>query len=231
MINGENLPVLLHLETAEQGCSVALSRGEELVYTSFDEHSFQQTSQLPILIKEAFEQQHLQWDQVCGVSICDGPGSYTALRVGASMAKAICYAYHLPLIAIPTLDLVFQSMLKTVAEEIYVTTLDARRERVFYALYDASGALLAGPDISRIDHLIEQLEVSPVRVGGSGLLNHPELWVHVEKRIVRDAGRYSAAHMILPAYKRYVQGIVEDLNAYAPNYLLSPNITKQKAAR
>ncbi|MCB0601655.1 MAG: tRNA (adenosine(37)-N6)-threonylcarbamoyltransferase complex dimerization subunit type 1 TsaB [Saprospiraceae bacterium] len=231
MIAAEDQPVLLHLETAEQGCSVALSRGNTLIYTSADPLSFRHTSQLPLLIKDAMEDQQMDWTQIKAVAICDGPGSYTALRVGASMAKAICYAHHIPLIAVPTLDLIYGAMDTGSPEAIYVATLDARRERVFYALYDASGNCLEGPDLSRIDALIQRIASQEVRAGGSGVINQPELWIHPDNVIRLDPVRYSAAEMTGPALQRFARGMFEDLSTYAPNYLLRPNITTPRQAR
>lgn len=221
--------ILLHLETVEQGCSVAVSEGTDLLYVSSDHLPFQQTARLPILIQEALTHTGKTWTALDAVAICDGPGSYTALRVGASMAKAICYTHRIPLIAVPTMEMVYHSMTSlSEADGFYVPTLDARRGRVFYAVYNIQGVCIEGPALDKIESVIARIPGNLMAVAGTGLRQQPEAWTHFEKKVHQDFGLYSAAHMIKPAILAFQTGAYKDLENYVPNYIQKPNITTPK---
>lgn len=74
------------------------------------------------------------------VAVSRGPGSYTGLRIGASMAKGLCYARGLRLVAVDTLRLMCVPALlhrDDVPEDaLYCPMIDARRMEVYTALYD-----------------------------------------------------------------------------------------------
>lgn len=71
--------------------------------------------------------------------------------------------------------------------------------------------LFEGPDLSRIDALIQRIASQEVRAGGSGVINQPELWIHPDNVIRLDPVRYSAAEMTGPALQRFARGMFEDL--------------------
>ena len=222
-------PLILHIETAEQGCSVAISRGTELVYLSIEESSYQQTARLPFILSNVLNASKCSWKHLDAIAICDGPGSYTALRVGTSMAKAICFAHDIALIAVPTLEMIEQSIgVDRTPEWICIPTIDARRGRVFYAIYDADGTCVQPPALDVIPNVLDQVPGDQWIIGGTGLRNQPEAWTHTTKKIRPDYSRYTATHMLLPALRRYKYGHFEDQRTYTPNYLLQPHITTPK---
>jgi len=70
------------------------------------------------------------------VAVSEGPGSYTGLRIGISLAKGLCFAWSIPLIALPTLK-VMASRLAPAASYL-CPMIDARRMEVYAALYDGN---------------------------------------------------------------------------------------------
>lgn len=74
------------------------------------------------------------------VAVSIGPGSYTGLRIGLSLAKGLCMGFDVPLIGIPTLQiLAVKAMFKSFdweGDELLVPMLDARRMEVYTAVYD-----------------------------------------------------------------------------------------------
>ena len=73
------------------------------------------------------------------VAVSKGPGSYTGVRVGVTVAKTLAYAWDVPLVGVSSLELLPKSVH---VEGIIVPTIDARRESVFAAAYDENGQLL-----------------------------------------------------------------------------------------
>lgn len=73
------------------------------------------------------------------VAVSCGPGSYTGLRIGVSMAKGICYGRNLPLIGLPTLEVLCVPVLlhhDLPEDALLCPMIDARRMEVYAAVYD-----------------------------------------------------------------------------------------------
>ncbi|MEO6038658.1 MAG: tRNA (adenosine(37)-N6)-threonylcarbamoyltransferase complex dimerization subunit type 1 TsaB, partial [Saprospiraceae bacterium] len=87
-------------------------------------------------------------DMLDAIALSRGPGSYTALRVGASVAKGICFALDKPLMAIDTLSALAEASRNqlsadALSDTLFVPMLDARRQEVWVGVYDEQGRCLA----------------------------------------------------------------------------------------
>lgn len=137
------MSVILHIETSTDVCSVALSKDGKSIYSEIETKGPSHAVQLGVFVDKAMtclSQQALTLD---AVSVSGGPGSYTGLRIGVSMAKGICYALSIPLISIPTLKVLAQQSLDLLPRElaesedlVLCPMLDARRMEVYTAAYD-----------------------------------------------------------------------------------------------
>ncbi len=133
------MSVILHIETSTSVCSAALSVDGKLVS---DRISFDGPSHAVLLapfVDEILCDMRNQDIRPDAVAVSCGPGSYTGLRIGVSMAKGLCYGWNVPLIAINTLELLAYSALKaTTLDEssLLCPMIDARRMEVFSAIFD-----------------------------------------------------------------------------------------------
>ena len=134
---------ILHIETSTNACSVAVSEDGQCIFEQV-EHGEKGAGaeRLGTMVDEAlsFTDNHaIPFD---AVSVSCGPGSYTGLRIGVSMAKGICYGRDLKLLAVPTLELLCVPILlrRPEMEEnaLLCPMIDARRMEVYAALYDRS---------------------------------------------------------------------------------------------
>ena len=94
------MSLILNIETSTSVCSVALSEGEEVV---FEKASFEGPSHAALLgvyMEEALEAAKSKGIKLDAVAVSSGPGSYTGLRIGVSVAKGLCFGYGIPLIGI-----------------------------------------------------------------------------------------------------------------------------------
>ncbi|MBL7923121.1 MAG: tRNA (adenosine(37)-N6)-threonylcarbamoyltransferase complex dimerization subunit type 1 TsaB [Bacteroidia bacterium] len=131
-------PLLLLLETATGVCSVALSRGAEVLAIRTSSTERAHASMLTVYIRELMQETGHALKDLDAVVVSRGPGSYTGLRIGVAVAKGICFTLDKPLIAIDTpLAMASQYLAehRTVlhADTVLVPVIDARRMEVYGA--------------------------------------------------------------------------------------------------
>lgn len=97
--------MLLALDTATRFASLALHDGQVLRYEATWEAGRQHTTQLMPRIVAALEELRLGPEALRAVAVALGPGSFTGLRVGLAIAKGLALARGIPLVGIPTLDI------------------------------------------------------------------------------------------------------------------------------
>ena len=137
---------ILLIETSSEVCSAAISVDGKVVALSENLETQSHAALLTLQIRECCETAGIPLAQLDAVALSRGPGAYTALRVGASVAKGICYALDKPLIAVDTLlALAYASRIQypniPISQypntQIFVPMLDARRQEVWLAVYDS----------------------------------------------------------------------------------------------
>ncbi len=137
--------LILNLETATPVCSVALSRDGKVLGFRESAEDKSHATRLTIFIGELFREHGISADNLDAISLGMGPGSYTGLRIGASVAKGLAFGAGKPAIGIPTLKALANGFYMTYQKEIPQSTtgkvllcpmLDARRMEVYTALYD-----------------------------------------------------------------------------------------------
>ena len=132
--------VILNIETSTTCCSAAITIDGVPVASRDNLAGANHASELPLFIEQLLGEAHQHNWQLDAVALSQGPGSYTGLRIGASIAKGICYGLSIPLIPIDTLQLLCAcAMLSTHPEwatnALLCPMLDARRMEVYTALY------------------------------------------------------------------------------------------------
>lgn len=132
---------ILNIETSTSVCSVALSTDGEVLFekASFDGPSH--AALLGVFVEEALSVLKEKGGKLDAVAVSSGPGSYTGLRIGVSVAKGLCFGFGIPLIGIHTLDIIAATAIKenkAIDGCLYCAMLDARRMEVYAAIYDAS---------------------------------------------------------------------------------------------
>ncbi|MDR1369553.1 MAG: tRNA (adenosine(37)-N6)-threonylcarbamoyltransferase complex dimerization subunit type 1 TsaB [Dysgonamonadaceae bacterium] len=135
---------IVNIDTSTKVCSVALVRNGEILFSKEDTTSAQHASLLGVFVAEAMEFAGTNDLKPDAVAVGSGPGSYTGLRIGVSEAKGLCYGLNIPLIAIPTLQILLDTAICTRPDifenepvaDFYCPMIDARRMEVYTAVYD-----------------------------------------------------------------------------------------------
>jgi tRNA threonylcarbamoyladenosine biosynthesis protein TsaB len=137
---------IFHIETSTKACSLAISQGENIIFDRLDLDCFSHVAALGVFASEAMEYVKKNGLLVDAVAVSAGPGSYTGLRIGVSLAKGLCYGLNIPLIAIPSLEIICQTLLETQAypgDALYFCPMiDARRMEVYAAIYNQNRELV-----------------------------------------------------------------------------------------
>ena len=220
-------PLILHLETSTQVCSVAISNGPELLATREVAEGNQHTSLLTVLIEEALDKAKVHRKDLDAVSVSAGPGSYTGLRVGMATAKGLCYGLDIPMLTVSTLEsLAIAAAQQNTEGALLMPMLDARRMEVYAALFDNGGRRLTGDSALILhDRLFDLLNAVGERVILVGNGTHKCAEMFSSQGVTILDLQCSAQHLIAPANRAFKDGDFADLAYSAPDYLKAPNIT------
>ena len=221
---------LLCIETTTTQCSVALCADGELSTLAQSNHeNYQHAQLLHTYIEKVLSKHNLKPSNLAAIALSSGPGSYTGLRIGAAAAKGLCYANDIPLIAIPTLDIVAREI--TPSDGHIIATLDARRDEVYCAIYthDYQRVQLASPHVIKSNSFAEWASKGPVYFVGTGLEKCEETVDHNTQFIFpKDPSYPSAALMVKQAQDAFEQHVFEDVAYFDVDYLKAFQTSPQK---
>ena len=96
------MAIILNIESSTEVCSVTLSENGNLLHSRENTDGLNHSKLLTAFIEEIFQENKLSLNALNAIAVSKGPGSYTGLRIGVSVAKGLCYALNIPLIAIST---------------------------------------------------------------------------------------------------------------------------------
>ena len=133
------MPCIINIETSTKVCSLTVTCDGMV---AFNREHFDGPSHASLLggyVSEALEFVKSNNLKVDAVAVSGGPGSYTGLRIGVSMAKGLCFGLDVPLIALNTTEIMACAvMFNPNADEdaLLCPMIDARRMEVYSAIYD-----------------------------------------------------------------------------------------------
>ena len=134
------MALLLQLDTTTSVCSASLALNGKLLFEKRDDSGTKHTSVLTVFIEQLLAETGNSVTQLDAVALSSGPGSYTGLRIGASVAKGICFAVDKPLIAYSTLQAMADFVIQADQyneEAVFIPLIDARRLDAFFGVYDS----------------------------------------------------------------------------------------------
>ena len=133
-------------------------------------------SVLPGLVRDALDGAGVDWDGLDGLAVSIGPGSFTGLRIGLSLAKGIAFAGALPIAAVPTLEALAWAADAAPGDVVWAV-LDARMREVYAASFErtATGLVRRTADEALPPAaLAPRLDASAIVVGDA-VAAYPEL--------------------------------------------------------
>lgn len=214
---------ILHIETSTTVCSVAVSEEGHVIFSKEEYQGPSHAVLLGSFVDEALSLIDSHAIPLDAVAVSCGPGSYTGLRIGVSMAKGICYGRDLPLIGLSTLEVISVPVLlhqELPEDALLCPMIDARRMEVYAAIYDRALNVVRSVSADIIDEnsYLEQLEQHPVYFFGNGAEKCKERITHPNAHFIDNI--HPLAKMMFPlAEKAMVNHRFEDVAYFEPFYL------------
>ena len=214
---------ILSIETSTDVCSVAMSENGQCIFKKEDHGGPNHAVSLGVYVDEALSFTDNHAIPLGAVAGSCGPGSYTGLRIGVSMAKGVCYGRNVPLLAVPTLEVMCVPVLlnhEIEEDALLCPMIDARRMEVYSAIYDRAlkEQRETRADVVDADTYREYLDRRPVYFFGNGAAKCMETINHPNARLIEGIEPL-AKYMFPLAERKWVQEEYEDLAYYVPFYL------------
>ncbi len=214
--------MLIAFETSQQLCSVAiLSKNgvviDQLVVDEINNHA----KNLPLMTNEILKNNGYHFNNLSGVAVSKGPGSYTGLRIAAAYAKGICFGLNIPLIAVSTLRAMAAQLNIQDSSNgmLLVPMIDARRMEVYAATFNKEELLDEERAIILDKNYFQNIE-GYYRFFGNGAEKIPTDWITKDQEIIKGIKPIASVIGKLALVKLKNKEF-EDLDSFEPNYIKS----------
>ncbi len=151
---------ILSIETATAVCAAALIEDKNVIAERFSEEPRAHSENIVKFVEYVFQLSGSRLRDVDVIAVSAGPGSFTGLRIGVSVAKGLAFAAGKPLTAVPTLEALARNS-RAGRGELVVAMIDARRDEVFAAAYRNEGErwkAVVSPGAFRLQELHDLLD-------------------------------------------------------------------------
>jgi len=173
----QNPDTILALDTSTKICTVALRTADNKVICKWEKGQGIHSELLFVFIQEVLSEADMSIDELNGVIVTRGPGSYTGLRISASAVKGLLFNRSIPLYGVNTLAYFAEAGFGVESEFKRIhSVIDARRVHLYHQLYEnISGELrpLTQVAVLKIESLNDIIEPGDAIIG-SGISRLPD---------------------------------------------------------
>lgn len=215
------MATILHIETATEVCSVALSSNGGILKYKISDKPQSHSSQLGLFVEEVMQFVRSNQLKLNAIAVSSGPGSYTGLRIGVSEAKGLSYGLNVPLIAIPTHEIMAQQVKNSVdCNTLLCPMIDARRMEVYATFFDKKLNVIreTAADIVDENSYLDLLDKHEVVFFGNGADKCKAVVTHPNATFI-DGVKPEAKSMIVLAEAAFEKKEFVDVAYFEPFYL------------
>ncbi len=214
--------MLLAVDTSTQWMGLALYDGVqvlgELVWRTKTHH----TVELAPSLEDLFARTHIEPTDLSALGVALGPGSFTSLRIGLALVKGLSLALRVPVVGVPTLDVVAAA--QPLQDVPMAAILEVGRGRLavgWYAVNHHRWAAQGDPELMTPPELAEQIQAPTLVVGELSETIRQQLGRKRKNAILASPAQSlrKPSYLAELAWKRYKAGRVDDVNALSPIYL------------
>lgn len=223
------MALILNIETSTEVCSVTIAQNGHTLFKKESVDGLNHSSVLTVFIEELFKENNIQPKTLDAVAVSKGPGSYTGLRIGVSVAKGLCYGLNIPLVSVNSLEVLgkyaarnsekynFQKNEKPV---LFCPMIDARRMEVYTALYNSEGDEIrqVSAEIIEENFLADLLDNHKILFFGNGAKKCRYIIKH-ENAVFEGTETTSAEFMQMISDAKFSKKQFEDVAYFEPFYL------------
>ena len=218
------MSLILNIETSSKNCSVSLSiEGNLLSNFDIEEDKYRHSELLTTSIKDILDQNNYSVKDLSAVAVGIGPGSFTGLRIGFSVAKGLCYPHNIKLIGISSLKILANSINQNFREVI--SLVKDKGEFFYITTFDKDLNETSKPKIEKIDsRFLSQYTDNSycIVVNSKDSLEYIKSSTNSEIEITRQS--ISSINMIDLSYKSFQEKRFEDLAYFEPFYIKKPYV-------
>jgi len=210
---------ILALSTTSSSGSIAISRDDMISFISFLDIKVTHSERLMSQIDFGLKQCKMTLADIDLITIANGPGSFTGIRIGLATAKGLCMGRQIPLYPVNTLELLAHNVYGT---DLHILPfIDARMEEVYAALYDSNLNEIIPPQNAKPDEFLQKID-SKVLLLGDGVKKYHQI---IEASGIKYASALPHQHiplastlisiaMKLPEEPKYDFDFIADLQPY-----------------
>jgi len=218
------MSLILNFETSSKNCSVTLSSKGKLI-SNFDlqDDKYRHSELLTTTIRDILSQNNLSVKDLSAVAIGIGPGSFTGLRIGFSVAKGLCYPHKINLIGISSLKILANSI-KSDSEYI-IPMINDKGDFYYLSIFENGLNELDTPLIDKVDsNFINRniKEDSIIVVNNEDSLEYINTIVKDKVRVINNP--ISSINMIDLSYESFREKRFENLAYSEPLYVKKPYV-------
>ena len=197
---------ILAIESASIVCGTALFLGNKMIETDEITKPRIHGERLPVIIDNILKKYEIGVADLDGIAVSAGPGSYTGLRIGMNLAKGLAVSADVPIIPVPTLEVMNRGISK---EGVYWVLLYSHKDVVFAQRF------VSGESDSEIEYKVFDMEryINPHGFNLDTVYN-PE-----EYEPAPPSSKY-VGELAIQCYDKWAES---DLNQITPNYVTNFN--------
>ncbi len=226
--------VELAFDASAKSASVCIIKGEEYLSSLSIENGNTHSEELMALMDKLFMQENIDITDVKNIYVANGPGSFTGIRIALSIAKGLAHAVDAPLYPVSTLEAL--SYHGKDFEGLVCPIMDARRSRVYTAIYDGFGGdVLLEPSALAFDELLDILKSYDKKVlfVGDGIVAYKDKILEIEGidlGEIKDDYKLANSEGVYMAAKKYGYKSLQ-YNEALPVYLRKAQAEREKEAK
>ena len=140
----------LFIDTASSRIILAILEDDKVLYEVNEENDMNLSTRIFPMIDEMFQKSNTNPVDIDRIYVVNGPGSFTGVRIGVTIAKTMAWTLHKEIVSLSELELMATT---SVGQTYKIPYIDARREAVFAAIYDKNNNILLNEQYISIEEL------------------------------------------------------------------------------
>ena len=214
---------ILNIETSSKNCSVSLLKEDKIINViEQEDDSYRHSELLTSFIDQILSKENIKPENLSAVAIAKGPGSFTGLRIGFSVAKGICFPYKTPIIGINSLEILARSY-KPKKDEYILSLINDKNDSFYSMVLDSDYNEVEKPSVEVID----KNYISRYGKHNSLVIvcNTKSIKEIINKKLVKiEVNSISAKHMENMSKQNFDKKNFEDLAYFEPMYIKKPYV-------